>query len=299
MVTLHTGITSKTSQNWLTLVAQERGFFAGEGLEHHYTSFSSMREGLEKVESGVIPICTGAADTPIVAIGKGLAIKIVGALNRVAFGHIMAKPGITSMKDLSGKRVGTIDVDLGSTVVVKETLRAGGLTEDDYTLAYVGGTPDRYDALINGRVEAAYLSPPYDFKAEEEGFVMLADCAASFPDYVISIYANQAFLSREPETAAKFLRASAKASRWIYDPAHKAEAIDILVRETGMAPTYGEKTYHYVIEETKGIARDCQVDVKGLSRLTQVLQRTGQIKTIMPPSDYVDDRCLKLALENI
>ena len=133
MIEFKSGITGIASQNWLTFIAQQKQFFSAENLKHHDISFRTMQEGLEKVSTGSIPICTGAADTPIIAIDDGLPIKIIGALNRVAVGHLVANPEITSIKNLAGKRIGTIDVDLDSTLVIKEVLRSSGLRKDDYT----------------------------------------------------------------------------------------------------------------------------------------------------------------------
>lgn len=299
MVSLTTGITSKTSQNWLTYVAQEKGFFAAEGVDHNYLSFKSMQEGLEAVTCGTVPICSGAADTPIAAVDRGLPVKIIGALASVAFGHVVARPEITSIRELAGKKVGTIDVNSGSTVVLKEVLRAGGLDETQYVLLYVGGTPERYAALLGSQVDAVYLSPPFDFKAQDEGFTILADYAEYFPDYAISLYANQDFLKAQPETAIQYLRALIRASRWLYDASNRQEAIDLLCGATGLKVDYAERTYRYVIEEIQGIARDCQVDVEGINRLAKVLEKAGQIGSSRPVSDYVDASYLERALAGL
>lgn len=296
---LSTGITSRTSQNWVTYVAQEKGFFNAEGLDHSYISFKSMQDGLEAVTSGAVPICSGAADTPIAAVDRGLPIRIIGALASVAFGHVVARPGISSLGELAGKRVGVIDVDSGSTVVLKEILRAGGLNEGHYIVQCVGGTPERYAALVGGEVDAVYLSPPFDFKAQDEGFTLLADCAAYFPNYAITLYANQGFLSEHPMMAIQYLRALIKASRWLYDPINRDEAIDILVKVTGSEVAYAERTYRYVIEGIQGIARDCTVDLLGLDRLIKVLERSGLIKAAAPVSDYVDATYLGQALASL
>ncbi|MFC1814991.1 ABC transporter substrate-binding protein [Thermodesulfobacteriota bacterium] len=292
------GLIGMTSQNWLTFIAQEKNMFTSAGLAHNYISFKSMREGLEKVKTGVVPICSSAADTPIIAIDKGLPVKIIGALNRVAFGHIVARPEIASIKDLAGKRIGTIDVDLGSTIIVKEVLRAGGLKESEYKLICLGSTVERYAALVKNEIEATYLSPPYDFKAQEEGYVFLADFAKMFPDYVISIYANQKFLSRNTDISVMFLKALAMASRWIYDPANRKEAIHILCEATQISKSYGEKSYDYIIEESKGIAKDCMVDFDGLKRLSGIMKKSGLIEMKISSSDYVNDSFLTMALKD-
>ena len=299
MLALQSGITGLACQNWPTFIAQEKAFFGRVGLIHRTVSFRTMREGLEKVKSGSIPICTSAADTPILAINEGLPIKIIGALNRTAFGHLVARPEIIRIQNLAGKRIGTIDLDLGSTLVVREVLKVSGLGQGDYELIHVGGVIQRYDALLNNKIDATYLPPPYDFKSQDEGYRLLANCAEIFPEYAIAIYANQNFLSRSPETSIKFLRALVRAGRWLYDPVNKKEAVDILCNKTRTDQHYGKKAYDYIIKDSKGIAKDCRVALSGIKRLTGIMKKTDLIKRELPLSDYVDDIFLKRALESV
>lgn len=278
--TLTTGITSKTSQNWTNFVAQEKGFFEKEGLHHTYVTMRDMREGMDKLSHGKVPIVTAMADTPILEIEKGANIRIIASIVRTGFGHIVASPECKSISHLKGKSVAVIDPQSGSTVILREILRKGGLNDKDYEVKHVGGTPNRYGALKRGEVAAAFLSPPYDFQAEAEGYTLLADYAEHFPSYPLTINVNMDFAMAEPGpgTVMKYLKAMIGASYWIYEKENKEEAIAILEKNIDVPHHFAKKTYEYVIQKIKGITPGCKISLSELENLIAVLVKAGLLK---------------------
>ncbi|MDO9536009.1 MAG: ABC transporter substrate-binding protein [Bacillota bacterium] len=278
MIKLETGITSKTSQNWTTFIAQDKGYFLEEGIDHTYKVLSSMAEGIDALAKCEICIATGASDAPVVGIDRGLDLCIIGSVNNVAYGHIVSGKQYIKFSDLAFTEVAGIDVNAGSTLVLKEILRMGGVEEEKYSVKPVGGTPFRYEAIVSGEVSAAYLSPPFDFQAEEDGYNILADCAKYFPSYSLTINANKSFVQKNEETVKKFLKAMVKASHWLYDSSNKEEAIEILASNTNMEKKYAYKTYDYVIEEAKGVSFGCELNIDGFKKLLQLMLREKMIK---------------------
>ncbi len=287
---LTTGITSKTSQNWTNYVAQDMGFFEEEGLDHSYVFMKDMREGMDQLVQGKVPIVTAMADTPILEIERGAKIRIIASVVRTGFGHIVSSPECKGIKDLRGKSVAVIDPQSGSTVILREILRRGGLSDGDYQVKHVGGTPKRYEALKMKEVAAAFLSPPYDFQAEAEGYRLLADYAEHFPSYPLAINVNMEFGRKEPDRVAKYLRAMVKASHWIYDSGNRDEAISILEKNMALPRPFAEKTYDYVIQGIKGISPDCDISLAQLEELTALMVKAGLLekKSLSDVSKFVD-----------
>ena len=278
IIDLTTGITSKTSQNWTNYVAQDKGFCEMEGLRHRYAIMSDMKEGMDQLIQGRLPLVTAMADTPILEIERGAGIRIIASIVRTGFGHIVGSPECREIKDLKGKSVAVIDPQSGSTVILREILRRGGLRDEDYGVKHVGGTPRRYEALKGKEVSAAFLSPPYDFQAETEGYRLLADYAEHFPSYPLSINVNMEFARKEPETVMKYLRAMVNASRWIYDFKNRDEAISILEKNMTVPRHFAEKTYDYVIQRIKGITPNCEISLSQLEELIALLRKAGLLK---------------------
>ena len=294
-IDLTTGITSKTSQNWTNFVAQDKGFFEEEGLDHKYVIMRDMREGMDQLTQGRVPIVTAMADTPILEIERGANIRIIASIVRTGFGHIVSSPGCRDIKDLKGKSVAVIDPRSGSTVILREILRKGGLDHQDYEVKHVGGTPRRYEALKKGEVAAAFLSPPYDFQAEAEGYRLLADYAEHFPSYPLTINVNRDFGRAEPETVARYLRAMIRASRWIYEKGTREEAVSILETNMEAPRPFAEKTYEYVIQKIKGITPNCEISLDVLETLIALLVKAGLLEkgATSRTSTFVDLSFLK------
>ena len=287
-IKLTTGITSKTSQNWTNFVAQDKGFFEAEGLHHTYAIMKDMREGMDQLTRGIVPIVTAMADTPILEIAKGASIRIIAGIVRTGFGHIVSSPECKDIRDLKGRSVAVIDPHSGSTVILREILKRGGLSYQDYDVKHVGGTPKRFEAMKKGEVSAAFLSPPYDFQAEAEGYRLLADYAEHFPSYPLAINVNVDFGRKEPETVVKYLRAMVKASHWIYEPGNRDEAVSILEKNMESSRLFAEKTYDYVIRKIKGITPGCQISQQELEKLTSLLVEAGLLAKGTRPSEVVD-----------
>ncbi|OGP68726.1 MAG: hypothetical protein A2170_04750 [Deltaproteobacteria bacterium RBG_13_53_10] len=294
-IELTTGITSKTSQNWTNFVAQDKGFFESEGLHHTYAIMKDMREGMEQLTRGTVPIVTAMADTPILEIDKGAPIRIIAGIVRTGFGHIVSSPECEGIKALKGKSVAVIDPHSGSTVILREILRRGGLSYQDYDVKHVGGTPKRYEALKKGEVAAAFLSPPYDFQAEAEGYRLLADYAEHFPSYPLAVNVNVDFGRKEPDAVIKYLRAMVKASHWIYERGNRDEAISILEKNMESSRQFAEKTYDYVIQKIKGITPGCHISQEELEKLIDLLVDAGLLAKSTQASKVVDLSFLKKA----
>jgi NitT/TauT family transport system substrate-binding protein len=275
---LTTGITSGTSQNWTNFIAQDKGFFQDEGLDHNYVSMKDMREGMEQLTRGRVPIVTAMADTPILEIEKGANIRIIASVVRAGFGHIVSSPECKTFDQLRGKSVAVIDPLSGSTVILREILREKGLNYSDYTVKHVGGTPKRYESLQKGEAAAAFLSPPYDFHAEAAGYNLLADYAEHFPSYPLTINVNMDFAKANPEIVMKYLRAMVRASKWIYEEKNREEAIAVLEKNIEVSHNYADKTYEYVIRKIRGISPDCKISLAELENLLSVLVRAGLLK---------------------
>ncbi len=289
-IALTTGITSKTSQNWTNFVAQEKGFFEKEGLNHDYVTMGDMRQGMNQLIQGEVPIITAMADTPILEIEKGANIRIIGSIARTGFGHIVATSECKTIKQLRGKSVAVIDPQSGSTVILREILRKEGLKDSDYNVKHLGGTPKRYEALKRGEVAAAFLSPPYDFQAETEGYNLLADYAEHYPSYPLTINVNMDFALSKPQVVIRYLKAMIRASNWIYEKKNRDEAISILERIVDVPHHFIEKTYEYVVQKIKAVSPGCNLSLSELENLVDLLVKATLLKKApsSTASKYVD-----------
>src|ERR1700726_3020666 len=140
---------------------------------------------VQQITAGSLGIATqtGLAD-PLRAVGMGAPIAVVRIDVQAPPYDLVAKPGITSMKELKGKVIslgGPKDI---TRIYVERMLAPNGVNPGDFDMVFAGATTARASALLAGAVDAAILFPPFNFRVEAKGFKSLglaSDYAKDLP----------------------------------------------------------------------------------------------------------------------
>jgi ABC-type nitrate/sulfonate/bicarbonate transport system substrate-binding protein len=207
------------------------------------------------------------------------------------------RQGINSFADLRGRSIAVTDLRGGSTVVLKLLLQANGLQEGDYDLRPFGGTPNRYAALANGAVDAAIVGQPADFRAQDEGYPILAYTTAR--DFQFTVYAiRRSWGEQNRDKVLRFLRTMIGAHRWLSDPANREAAIDLGMRVYRVERSAMERTWDRYFRDYAGqvISPTAEMNMSGVDAVLRVLAGDGEIRDPTNVSRYVDDRYRQEAL---
>ena len=119
-------------------------------------------------------IC-GSGSASVVAADKGLPIVIVGSFGSTIY-KLVANPGISSVKDLKGKIVGTSRPGSTTDFALRKALSQLGLVPDkDVKILPTGiGEADRRILMMRqGSMDATLASPESIYSAEVQGGVKL------------------------------------------------------------------------------------------------------------------------------
>ncbi len=179
--------------------------------------------------SGDVTVATvGGAGMPPVLRGSPFKFLFT-TYNRAMF-WLYAKPEIRDLKGLKNKRVGVSGIGSGPDSLLREILRVNGLDANrDVTVLSLGVMPTIFAGLQSGIVDAAMLSPPVTFKAQEAGFRELV----AFPKQDLvelqgSVLVRDASLQSDPAQMEKFLRGTYKGFLHIKD--NRAATIPFIAR---------------------------------------------------------------------
>jgi ABC-type nitrate/sulfonate/bicarbonate transport system substrate-binding protein len=155
----------------------------------------------------------GSASNPTAAV-QGAKLKILMVFNDKPPGILVAQPGIKSVAELRGKRVGGSTVGSLEYGWLRELLPKFGLQlERDVIFVPVGATSTRFTALRAGTIDASPLSPPSSFLAQDAGFPVLLRTADHLEDIQASIVATDERLARQGDLVRRFMRATVKGQR--------------------------------------------------------------------------------------
>jgi NitT/TauT family transport system substrate-binding protein len=161
---------------------------------------------------------------------------------------LYAKPEIRDVKSLKGKRVGVSGIGSGPDSLLREVLRLNGLDPNrDVTVLSLGVMPTIFSGLQNGIVDAAMLSPPVTFKAQEGGFRELV----AFPKQDLvelqgSVLVRDASLQSDPVQMEKFLRGTYKGFLHIKD--NRAATIPFIARYLQVNDKVAASAYDQVVK---------------------------------------------------
>jgi len=186
--------------------------------------------------------------------GAGLPPVLSGAPLRFVFTTysrpmfwLFGKSEIRSIKELKGKKVGVSGIGSGPDSLLREALRRNGLEGGrDVLILSLGVMPTIYSGLQAGIVDAAMLSPPFTFRAEENGFrEVIAFTKQDLVELQGSILVKEAFLQSDQATLEKFIRATSKG--FLYIKQNRAGTIPILGRYLQVNADLAAKAYDQVV----------------------------------------------------
>src|SRR5262249_13141242 len=127
---------------------------------------------------------------------------------------------------------------------------------------------------------------------EGQGFHSLAFYPDYFPQLALSLTAvRRPWAMENADVLKAFLRAQANAIHWLYDPANKTEALDLLMKETRSDLASAEHSYDIYLAKLHMFPANGCIQPKGIEALIGVMSRINKtVKADLPASKYIDTR---------
>ncbi|MDD9911224.1 MAG: ABC transporter substrate-binding protein [Ahrensia sp.] len=222
-------------------VALKKGFFEEVGVDVEMVWF--------EYGPSIDAFAAGQLDAVTIAVFDALVLGSSGVPSRAAFltdysnGNemIVARPGIDSMADLKGKKIG-VETNLVEHLVLLKALELAGLTADDVELVH-GATGELPRVLASGQVDAVAVWYPVGGQALAE----VPGSKAVFttrevPGLVFdALMVTPQSLASRREDWVKVARAWFMGLDFIRDPATKDEAMQIMGARVNLTPEQFEE----------------------------------------------------------
>lgn len=208
--TVTAALTSKAFQYVPLVIAQERGYMKEEGLDLKFV-FMQNAAGLQALIANQVQF-SGSGSSALVAISKGNApLRTVLAFNDQVLQWIVARPNIKSLRDLSGKKVGTTGVASIAAYMLRNILTTRNIPKD--LVLIDPGAVNRLPALLSGAVDAAIVSPEERYAALDHGMKDLMFFGKEVKNSWGTFATSERFLKEQPKQLAGFVRAVIKGLR--------------------------------------------------------------------------------------
>ncbi len=201
-------------------VAQERGYFAQEGLDVKLTPVQGGSDSVVQLAAGNFDAAVGGAGAGLFnAANRGINFTIVAPMHQERpplTTPLVISPkranDIKSIADLKGKKVSINATGAATEYWLAQALKEGGLTMSDVKLTALafGNVPA---ALENGSLDAAMLGEPLVTINEDKGLVKVLSNDFIHGFSSTFVYFGDPLMKQKPQAARGFLRAYLKACR--------------------------------------------------------------------------------------
>ncbi|MDD2467330.1 MAG: ABC transporter substrate-binding protein [Desulfobulbus sp.] len=217
-------------------IAQRKGFFKQHGVEVELKWFEYM--------ASMDAFAAGKVDAVCVANGDALVLSASGAKNIMILVNdfsngndkIVAKPGIKTVKDLKGKKIG-VELGVVSHLLLINALTENGMTDKDVILVNVP-THQTAQVLASGDVDAIVAWQPNSGQALK--FVPGSTAvytSANAPGLIYdTLTVSPGSLMKHHEDWKKVVAAWYDVVDYMQNPANEKEMLEILSSRVDLKP---------------------------------------------------------------
>lgn len=215
-------------------VAYEKGFFEEEGLAPEMVQVDAAHIS-DAVGAGQVDAFQGLASKLVQPLDNGLPARVVIGLHTGCQRLLVPKDSdIQSVADLKGKKIGVPGLADAATIITKRALYREGVGVTDKNLEVEFAVFSRNDlpqALEKGAVDAIGVGDPVGpIAIEQYGLRTIIDTAKTEPfasEYCCVGLVTNKLAAENPDAAARFVRALAKASAWVQKHPQEAAQLEL------------------------------------------------------------------------
>jgi ABC-type nitrate/sulfonate/bicarbonate transport system substrate-binding protein len=285
------GDVSRTAASWTLEIARTNGFYDREKLSLETTYVGNNPAVAQQVVGGAFDFGVTTVETAIRAVESGAPISMI-ASGMLKFPYaFMAAPSINGPADLKGKK---IILDLPKSFLSYQWgrwSRANHLEPADVEIVYDGSSSNRFAALAAGAVVLAPVTQPLDFMALDRGFKKFIDVSVLAKNFgFTAIVAKKTWIEQNAATGKAFVRAASAATEFFYDKKNRDAAVTALVNFSKVDPPIAAKVYDFYTSQLYPYDKNCGLPDAYVKSVADYLVEAGELKSVGPPSKYVDHR---------
>ncbi|HEY5706956.1 MAG TPA: ABC transporter substrate-binding protein [Terrimicrobiaceae bacterium] len=217
-------------------VAKQKGWFKEAGLDVDLVWFDYL-PSLDAFAAGKVDAVTAVATDALVNGANGAKSKIIALLDYSdGSDMIIGKPGIESIKDLKGQKVG-VEVTLVEHLLLLEALKQNGMSQSDVEIVNTA-TNETPQTLASGKVAAVGAWYPVSGQALKQvpGSKKLFTSADAKGLIYDVLAVNPVSFAQQKDAWAKIVQIFYKCVDYINDPATRRDAINIMAAKAGADP---------------------------------------------------------------
>lgn len=265
------GYASMSSVATTLWVAQEKGFFAKNGLDVQSVFIPGSPTLIASINTGDVNMAyTGGTATLGAAVG-GLDMKIIAAFANFIQTDLVARPEIKTAADIKGKRIGVTSIGGTGWMSAMLALEQIGLVpeRDKISLASFGDQRVISQALETGTIQGGALAGVFSRRLKRSGYNFLGE-VEKIPLVGTSVVVKADYLSSYGAIVRNALRALIEGHGYVLNQANKASVIEIMTKKLGVTdPVAANDGYDDYVRRTD---KKAFVMVDGLKNIQRFMK---------------------------
>jgi NitT/TauT family transport system substrate-binding protein len=293
------GNVSRTVEQLPNYAATDKGFFAQEGIDGDVVLIGSTDTLIQALIAGHVQVAIVDPSAAINAVERGAALKIIGGTVPIAAYTLVGCPKYKTIKDLKGTTIGVVSLVSGSTIFLREMLKAEGLELNrDYAIIQNGPTTQRLASLKACNTSATMILGGDLPRSRELGFPEIARLHDYIPNLQFhSLIVDGHWAETKPQLVVRYLKAMVRAMQWAH--ADHEQAANLVTKRTGIPLKYTRVTVDEYLSQGI-ISRDGSVNRDGFQRLIDLMgERLFKSRPYPAPEKYLDLRYLRRAHQEL
>ena len=191
-------------------MAKEGGIFSRNGLDVQIVYFRGGTITAMALIARETPISQVSGPPIVSAALKGADAVMVAAGNVISEYWLMSKPELKTAAQLKGGSVAVATFGGLSDSLSRVALQKLGLNPTkDVTLVQIGTIPERLSALESGKVQAAMLNAPDNFRAQKRGLYKLVEVRLTYQG--IGVGTTRTFIRENPDVVRRYVKSQIEA----------------------------------------------------------------------------------------
>jgi len=292
------GLSALSPTNWAVWVAEEKGLFKKHGIDPQVIFIGGgAARGMNALVAKDVQFMIIGGVGVINAALRGIDVTMVASNVNLSTQRLMSRPEIKSPEDLRGKRIGVTAFGSNTHSVLLMLLKRWSMKPEDVVILQIGPSPTMILSLEKNLIDAAVLTSPSDFIAEEKGNRTLADLAdMKLYSLQSTLSTGRDYLKNAEDQATRFIRGYSEGIAFVKK--NKAQSIEVLRKKLRLDQSqsqYVEKTY--ALYAGKYLDQVPYVSLQGVKTLLDFIAPDIPKAKSADAESFIDARIVK-QLEN-
>lgn len=165
---IHIAIPTRSIQHVIYPLGQQQGYFEQEGIDLRLVLISPA-VSIQALTTKSVHFSLAGTSALIARSRSGVPLKVVFAANKQVLQWVLARPEITSARQLKDKKIATPGIASSSTFMLRAVLARHGLNPERDVVFLDPGAGNHLAALLSGSVDAAILGAEQRYTALAAG----------------------------------------------------------------------------------------------------------------------------------